>query len=155
MKRLIVLVVVTLLLCVPVQAKSLRAWIWGDEGVVGARLGQLVTENNEVGLSISVWPGDSNRGVDVESVGIYGMRHFAPIEMRNPLMLDFLPETIEGRPYFGGKFDLNCKGGGNPVMVIAGIIFEDILFLEYHFPSFSFDSTSMSSKILIGIRIKF
>jgi len=95
---------------------------------------------------------------DIESpvvYGIYAILHLPDIlELPNPFTLDFLPETIIGHPYFGGKVDWDEKferGGFSPV---AGLIFADILFLEYQFESF--DRIAINeSKIIAGIRFEY
>ncbi len=148
-------VLLVLLLSLPVQG-SISTWIWGDDEAVGARIGTQITENNEAGLSMLVWPGDSDRDAELIALGLYGVYRFPQTaEFRNPLILDFLPETIEGRPYIGGKFDINLDTNKSSVAPVAGIVFQDILFLEYQFQSFSPDSASVSSKVVFGLRIKF
>jgi len=149
MKNVIVVVAVVLLLCL---AGCESAWVWGDNEAVGARIGTYVTENNEAGLSMLWWPDDNEPRV----LGLYGVHHFPGlVEFRNPLIVDFLPETIEGRTYLGAKLDVNFDTEDTSIDPVAGIVFEDIIFLEYQFQSFSQDSSSMSSKILFGLRMDF
>jgi len=154
MKKLMqIVLVVVLLLCLPgCISNSTSAWAWGDEGAIGARVGTKVTENNEAGLSMLCWPDDDEPRV----LGLYGVHHFAePVEFRNPLMLEFLPETLEAKTYIGGKLDVNLDTDSSSVGPIAGVIFEDIIFLEYQFQSFDQGSSSVSSKILFGVRAEF
>jgi len=149
MKKLILLLV--LLLSVPAQA-NISSWIWGDSEAVSARFGIPVTENNEAGLSFLWWPDDSEPKV----LGLYGVHYFAnSVPFRNPLILDFLPETFEGRPYIGAKLDVNFDTDDTAIGPVAGIIFEDVLFLEYQFQNFEQGSSSVDNKIVFGLRIKF
>lgn len=151
MKQLFLAVVIVLLLCLPVQA-TISTWLWGDNEAVGARIGTEVTENNEAGLSMLWWPDDQEPRV----LGFYGVHHSAnAVKFRNPLILDFTPEMIEGRPYIGAKIDINVEDNESSVGPVAGVLFEDILFMEYQYQSFEQGSTSTSSKIIFGLRIKF
>lgn len=150
-KRLIFVVAVVLLLCLPVRG-SMSTWLWGDDEAVGARIGTKVTENNEAGLSMLWWPDEQ----EPEVLGFYGIHHSATsVEIRNPLMLEFAPETINGRPYIGAKMDIHLDNNKTSMGPVAGIMFEDILFLEYQYQSFSQGSVSPSSKIIFGLRIEF
>ena len=155
MKNLNVVVMSVLLLCLLAgcsEDNSMSAWAWGDSGAIGARVGTKVTENNEAGLSMVWWPDDSEPRV----LGLYGVHHFPdPVEFRNPLMLDFLPETLEARAYIGGKLDVNLDTDDTSIGPVAGVIFEDILFIEYRFQSFSQNTNSVSSEVLLGLRIEF
>ena len=148
MKKLIVLLV--LCLCLPAQA-DIYSWIWGDSDAVGARLGIDLAENIEVGAS-ALWFPDQETP---EIWGMYGIYHLPEIvQFPNPIILDFLPETIGGRPYFGGKLDIDFDIDKARVSLIAGIVFEDILFIEYDFESIDRSSYN-DSKILFGLRIRF
>lgn len=136
-----IVLVVVLLLCLS-SCTSTSAWIWGDDGAVGARVGTNVTENNEAGLSMLWWPED----VDPEVMGLYAIHHFpVPVEFRNPLIVDFLPEILEGRAYLGGKLDVDFGTDETTVGPIAGVIFENTLFFE----------TSLDKPVLFGLRFKF
>lgn len=140
MKNLIVLVVVALLFCL--TGCSGNTWVWGDNGAVGARIGTKVTENNEAGLSVLWWPDDS----EPEELGLYAVHHFpGTVEFRNPLIVDFLPEILEGRPYLGGKLDVNFDTDETFVGPIAGVIFENTIFIE----------TSLDKPLLFGLRFEF
>jgi len=151
MKKVIVMLVLVLLLSLPVQA-TISTWVWGDDEAVGLRVGYDITENNEAGLSTLCWPNDSEPKV----WGIYGIHYFAnTVEFRNPLILDFLPEIFEGKSYIGGKLDVNFDIDDTSIGPVAGIVFEDVLFIEYQFQSFDQGSTSVSNKILFGLHFKF
>lgn len=136
MKRLMLTVLVMLCLCLPAQG-DIYSWIWGDNDAIGARVGTDITENVEAGLS-ALWFPDRERP---EIWGVYGVYH--------------LPEIIAGRPYLGGKLDIdfNLHKVGE-VSPIAGIVFVDILFIEYQFESFDRKAKG-ESKIVFGLRIEF
>ncbi len=148
-KKWLVLAVV-LCLCLPVQAGDLTTWIWADSDALGARVGTEVSENVEVGLS-SLWLPDMESPV---AWGVYGIFHLPKLEVPNPVVADFLPETISGRPYFGAKVDIDFNIDQSMTSPIAGIVFNDILFLEYQFESIDRQAIG-ESKIIFGLRIKF
>ena len=134
------------------ENNSAKIWTWGDSRAVGARIGTNITENNEAGLSMLWWPSDSEPRV----LGLYGVHHFPePIVFRNPLILDFLPKELKAKSYLGGKLDVTFDTDDVSIDPVAGIVFEDIFFLEYQLQSFSQDSSSMISKILFGLRMEF
>lgn len=147
MKNLIVVVVLLLCLLAGCEGNNsadnpVKTWYWGDNGAVGARIGTKITENNEAGISMLWWPSDSEPKV----LGLYGVHHFPDIvEFRNPLIVDFLPETLKGKAYLGGKLDINCITDETTVGPVAGVIFENTLFFE----------TSVDKPILFGLRFEF
>lgn len=122
-KRMIVLVVVLALLFVAGCADT-TASLWNDrEGAIGGRLG-YVMENTEVGTSILYWPDGDNS----EVFGAYGMYKFPDtVEIPNPIPMAFLPETLKGTPYIGGK--VNGEGGSS--LLIAGIEIGNTLYMEF------------------------
>lgn len=142
-KRLIIIAVVVALLWLQGCSgeSNVSGWVWSDDGV-GVRVGTKVSENNEAGLSMLHRSGDNEPRV----VGLYGVHHFPePVKFRNPLIVDFLPETLEGTAYLGGRLDVDLEMGETSMEPIAGIIFEDTLFFE----------TSLDRPVLFGLRIKF
>ena len=147
MKNVIVLVVV-LLLCL----SGCTGWLWEDEGV-GMRLGGRITENNEIGASAILWEEDCEPRV----FGAYVIRHIPDpnVPFRNPLMLDFLPEVFQAKAYFGGKLDYNLDLNDTSLGPLAGIIIEDIFFVEYQYQSFDQGASAVNNKILFGIRTEF
>ena len=141
MKKLI-LAVVVLLLCAPVQASDIATWVWGSDDAINARIGTFLTENNEVGGSFKWRDNDS----EPRQIGIYVAHHFPDIvKFQPPIVTDFLPETINGTGYLGLKFIRDLDTHINKTTPIAGIVFEDILFLEY----------SLDGMTSLGIRIRF
>lgn len=155
MKKLIVV----LMLCVLVvggcsqNETDVYSWVWGDDDAIGARVGTNVGDSNnvEVGLSALWWP-DRERP---EIWGMYGIYSFPEIlEVPNPIVMEFLPETISGRPYLGGKVDIDFSGDKSRASPIAGIVFEDIFFIEYQFDSIDRDIAN-DSKLIFGIRIDY
>lgn len=148
-KKWIVLVV--LLLCVPAQADSISSWVWGDEDSLGVRIGSEVSKDIEVGLS-ALWLPDQEKP---EIWGIYAIYYLPEIvQFPNPIELDFLPKVIGGRPYFGGKADIDFDIEKASVSPIAGIVFNKVIFIEYQFESFDREAIS-ESKLVGGLRIEY
>lgn len=151
MVRKMCVLLMMLLFCVPVQA-GVSSWIWADSDAIGTRIGTDLADNIEVGISALWWPDSESP----EIYGIYGVYTLPEcIQLPNPIVLDFLPETIGGCPYFGGKVDVDFSRNKGSASLIAGIVFEKILFLEYQFQSFDRQNTTNGdSKLIFGIKFK-
>lgn len=142
-------VLILLTLSLPAQAK-ISNWLWGDSDALGVRVGTDVAENIEVGAS-SLWLPDQEKPV---SWGVYGVYHLPKLEVPNPIVADFLPEIISGKPYFGAKVDIDFELEKGNVSPIAGIVFADLIFIEYQFESI--DRTAIGeSKLIFGLRIEY
>jgi len=150
MKKLIAVVVLVLFLCIPVQA-DIYSWVWGDSDAIGARVGTDISKDIEVGLSALWWP---DREMP-EIWGVYAIYHLPDIlQIPNPIDVDFLPEIISGKPYVGGKLDIDFEIDKGSVSPIVGIVFNKVLFFEYQFESF--DRVILGeSKIVFGLRFEF
>ena len=151
MRNVMLAVVMVLCFCLPAQA-DIYSWVFGDSDAMGVRVGfDVVDPNIEVGIS-GLWLPDVEKPV---AYGIYALYHLPEIlELPNPISLDFLPETISGHPYFGGKFDFDDKFEESMLSPIAGFILADILFIEYQFESF--DRTQIGeNKLMMGVRVEF
>lgn len=151
MRRVIFLLAVVLLFCLPVQA-DINSWIWADSDSIAARIGFDIADSNnvEAGVSALWFPDDW----DPEIWGIYGVYHLGAIELPNPIPIDFLPETLSGRPYLGGKVDIDFEIDKARASPIVGIVFQDIIFIEYQFESI--DRVDYNdSKVVFGLRIEF
>jgi len=151
MKKVIVLLVL-LCLCLPARA-SMYSWIWADDNqATGVRLGADLNEKVEAGISALFWPDDT----DPHVWGVYGKYSYPDlVQIPNPVLAEWLPDMISGTPYIGAKFDLNLQTEENTVGPIAGIVFNDVLFMEYQYQSFQPQTTAVNSKIIFGLRIKF
>lgn len=136
MKKLIEMVVVLVLLLVA-GCTDMTASIWdGRDDAIGGRIG-YVMGNTEVGGSVLHWPETKN----AEIFGVYGLYKFPDlVEIPNPLKLDFLPETIMGTPYLGGKVDSD----GGETLLMGGIEIANTLFMEYQ-----------NQYLLVGLKHKF
>ncbi len=140
MRNVILAVVVVLFLCASGCVST--AWVWDDNDAIGARVGGYLTENNEAGGSIKMRDEDS----EIREVGIYAIHHFPDlVEFRNPFMVDFLPDTITGSAYLGGKIDYDLDTHNSKTDPIAGVIFEDTLFIEH----------SLDGNSFLGLRFKY
>lgn len=122
--------------------EEMTMWGWDEDDAIGARAGTFLTENNETGFSVKLRDGDS----ELQTLGIYAVHHFPDlVEFRNPLMVDFLPETLSGAAYFGGKIDHDVQVNTTETNLIAGVILEDTVFFE----------TSQNGDSLVGLRCIF
>jgi len=137
-------------LCIPARA-DITSWLWADNDALGLRLGSEISENIEVGLS-TLWLPDRE---EPEIWGLYALYHLPEIvNVPNPILVDFLPETITGAPYLGGKLDIDFNDDSTDISPVAGIVLMDVLFIEYQFESIDRESRQ-ESKLLFGIRIEF
>ena len=155
------LLIVMLCLAVNVQAseKKLRAWVFGDNDVVAARLGYAVTEEIEAGIS-SYWMGvDGERFGPPQTFAVYGLYQWQePVMIPNPISFDWLPEELEGKPYLGAQIGVNLDNDGTFAGPIAGIEIQDIVFMEYQFRAFDNmleEELNDSHKLVFGLRFKF
>lgn len=131
MKKLIVVLVVVLVLCVPVQAGDFTTWIWTNNDATGVRLGTIFEDSSdtndlELGLSM-LWLPDSG---EPEIFGVYVLYHLPDlVQITTPAIFDgILPEIITGKPYVGG--DVQLYGGGD-MLLVTGITLQRIFFIEY------------------------
>lgn len=143
MKAVMVLMCLLLIIFVSgCNSSPMTTWVWDENDAIGVRAGTFLTENNEAGLSAKWQDEDS----ELQTLGIYAIHHFPDlVEFRNPLMVEFLPETFSGGAYFGGKIDHNVDMNTSESDLIAGVIIEDAVFFEY----------SQNGNSLVGLRLKF
>lgn len=152
MKKQLVLVAFVLLFLLPGCAEdTMRTWVWGDGEVVGARVGSMITENNEAGIMLE------KQMEDCESVigGIYAVRYFPAAKFRNPFIMESLPATIEGRPYIGGKLDIDLEANNSIVSPVIGTVFEDVFFVEYQLRAYEPGTTTADGLFRFGLWFKY
>jgi len=105
----------------------------------------------EVGLS-ALWLPDRE---EPEIWGLYALYHLPEIvNLPNPIVVDFLPETITATPYLGGKLDINFDYKAADISPVAGLMLNKVLFIEYQFESIDRESYQ-ESKLIFGLRIEF
>lgn len=123
MKNLITTVLILVLLLVA-GCTDTTASLWNDrDDAIGGRLG-YVMGNTEVGTSILYW----ENGYNSEVFGAYGLYKFPEtVDMPNPIPMSFLPETLKGTPYIGGR--VRSEGGNS--LLIAGIEIGNTLYMEF------------------------
>jgi len=114
-------------------------WAYGDDDALGVRVGMEVAENVEAGISSMWWP--DNDG-DSQMYGGYAIYHL-PAD----------PNGILGT-YVGAQTPLR-DNYYNKVAPIAGIVFDEIFFLEYQYKSWESKESQEEDKIVFGIRLPF
>lgn len=141
MKQLLMLVILALLLVA--GCAEMTASISDDNDAIGVRAGGFLTENNEAGLSVKIQEDDS----EIRELGLYALHHYPDmaVKFRNPLVVEFLPEEIEGTPYLGAKMDYDMDMHRCDTEPVAGVIFAETFYIEH-----SLDGDSM-----FGIRFRF
>ena len=148
MKKLIVLSALFLFLCAQGCNSNLSAWVWSDE-TTGVRLG-YVNDDTEVGVS-GLWWEDCD---EPEVVGVYAIRHLPDVvQVPNPIVLEWLPATLTGSPYFGAEIMRDMDRQTTYLSPIAGLRIEDIFFIGYRFGAFNEEPAS--DGIVFGIRVEF
>ena len=153
MKTLISIAVLVLVLCLQGcsgNANDVTVWASGDEAT-SIRLGYFVEENTEIGISSTWWDSDD---ADPKVVGLYGLRYGPElIRLANPIVLDWLPETISGCPYIGAKLDRNLNLRTTSLSPVFGFCFNDIFVVEHQLKTFEDGGTV--SKTTAGVRFRF
>lgn len=142
MKNVITVIILAILLVA--GCADMTASLWDErDNAIGGRFGYVFTDDPnategqmETGLEIVYWPD----GKSTEIFGAYGMYKFGEVETPNPLPMEFLPETLKGIPYIGGKVDTD----GNNTMLFGGMEINNTIFMEYR-----------GDFILIGLKRKF
>ena len=140
MKKLMMLIVI-LLVVGTAQANDLTVWLLGEDDLVGARVGCMIDEHVEVGVLSHWYPQDEAPNI----LGAFGVYHFdEPVEIPNPIPLEWLPETFLAKPYIGAQVSIDFRkligetDGMRRSMVgpIAGILVQQILVIEYSYSAF-------------------
>jgi hypothetical protein len=130
-----------LLLCSVANGEGLTAGIFGGVDLdnpsneVIFRLGyekDLDIGDIEVGVS-SMW----HPSVEMPQVwGVYSLFHFEnTVQIPQPIPFDWLPATIEARPYVGGHVDIDKTG--TLLGPVAGFEIQGILTVEYQYRNYS------------------
>lgn len=109
---------------------------YGDDDALGVRVGREVAENVEVGVSSMWWPEDDG---DTQLYGAYALYHIPG-------------ETIS--TYVGAQTPLN-NTYYDQVAPVAGVIFDEIFFVEYQYKSWESKESQEEDKIVFGVRLPF
>ena len=164
MKKL--LFVLIMLFCATLTyAGGANLWLYGDrelladepEESIGARLGYRFgdTEQWEIGLQSQWYP---SRQTDLpQNFAVYGLYTFPdPIIFPQPIPVEWLPSEIEAKAYFGAQIGVNFDGDGVISGPLAGIVLQDIIFVEYQYANYSGDLSTLSNehKVIFGLRWK-
>jgi len=159
-----VLTMIVMLLCATtVQASDFTAWLYGEDDLVGLRLGKMVDDNVEIGILSQWYAQDEAPNI----LGAYGCFHFdEPVEIANPIPIEWLPEVFEAKPYLGAQVSIDFRkligetDGMRRSMVgpIAGIVVQEVLVIEYSYSAFSDNLDNVlddNHSITIGLRMQF
>ena len=111
-------------------------WVYGDDDALGVRVGTEMAENVEVGVSSMWWPEDDG---DSQLYGAYALLHIPG-------------ETVS--TYIGAQTPLN-NAYYDQVAPVAGIVFDEIFFIEYQYKNWSDKESQEEDKIVFGVRIPF
>ena len=111
-------------------------WAYGDDDALGVRLGTEMAENVEVGISSVWWPESDN---DTQLYGAYALLHMPG-------------ETVS--TYIGAQTPLN-NTYYDQVAPVAGVVFDEIFFMEYQYRNWDAKDAQEEDKIIFGVRFKF
>ena len=161
--KYVMMLIVVLLVAGTTQANDLSVWLLGEDDLVGARIGYMVDDNVEVGVLSQWYPQDEAPNI----LGAFGVYHFdEPVEIKNPIPLEWLPETFLAKPYIGAQVSIDFRkligetDGMRRSMVgpIAGIVVQEVLVIEYSYSAFGDGLDKVlddNHQISIGLRIPF
>lgn len=111
-------------------------WAYGDDDALGVRVGTKMAENVEVGVSSMWWPDDDG---DTQLYGAYALLHIPG-------------ETVS--TYIGAQTPLN-NAYYDQIAPVAGIIFDEIFFIEYQYKNWESKESQEEDKIVFGVKIPF
>jgi hypothetical protein len=117
------------------EKESSSLWAFGDDDALGVRLGTEVAENVEVGVSSMWWPESDN---DTQLYGGYALYH-QPGDTTST--------------YIGVQTPLN--NNYDQIAPVAGVVFDEIFFLEYQYKNWDEKEAQEEDKIVFGVRFRF
>lgn len=134
---------------------KISVWTGGDNDALTVRGGYEIQDNIEVGVASTWWVSDD----PPQTFGTYAIYEFDQIlDVNSPIDAGFLPETFTGKPYLGGQIGLNVDGDGTYSSIMAGVLFNEIFFVEYQYRAYDEEIEQFlkdDNKIMFGVRIKF
>ena len=159
-------ILIVLAMSLPVFANGLNVWLYGDTDFVSegnsnnsrtlsARLGYHWADY-EIGGSISWYPDEQ---VQIpQTYTAYGLYNGVPtIDVPNFIPVEWLPATLNAKPYFGAQVGLDVNNNGVITGPIAGLIIQDLIVIEYQYQRFTERlGTQLDSehKVLLGLKIR-
>lgn len=151
MKKLVLLML--LIFATTVQARDWTTWVLGNDDEIGVRVGYEVAENAEAGM-VTYWSPDNNHP---QIWGAYGLYFFPDlVEIQNPLPVLFLPEKFVGKGYFGLQIGVNFDNDNTFAVPVAGILFNEVLSLEYQYYDNEFRRSLEDEHVLkLAVRFRF
>ena len=164
MKRVIALLLI--LACTSmVSASDLAFWAIGEQTLVEPADGLMLRlgyemDQTEVGIQTLFVPSAEPDVPDV--FGIYSVFHLPdPIEVPNPIPLDWLPEKLTASIYLGGQISVDFANNDDGAFkgLIAGMLINNNLVIEYQYNRFGDQLAYMidpdSHQLYFGLRIPF
>jgi hypothetical protein len=159
-KRTLLALALVLLVAIPVKAE-LTTWVFGESDALTARVGFTLDDPNniEIGLS-STWHPSANPDIP-QIYSVYGIYLFdGKVPFRQPLPVDFLPETLEAQPYIGAAVTVDLESEDNRTLTsfLAGVRLQEIIIIEYAYQTASDyleDYFADTHKISFGLRFEY
>lgn len=144
----------------PDPNSRLSAWLLGDDQTFIARLGYKPSPRIEVGIESAWLSVDIAEGrCDVPGVvGAYGIYKFPDIvQIPNPIPFEWLPAQFAGTAYFGIHAGLDLTNEGTFVGPIAGVIFNDVMVIEYTYvmSDYALEAVDGDHRIMLGLKFDF
>ncbi len=156
MKKLILIVVLMLAFCGVARA-DVTAWFLFDRDTAGVRLG-YAHDQIEVGLW-GAWRPDPKQPPNI--FGVYSLYEFQPVEVANPIPVEWLPARLSGKPYLGAYLSVDfeqdqTRALGGPMV---GLLIQDVLAIELRFQlvndQLEQDFANQQYILAIGPKIRF
>ena len=156
MKNLITLLII--LLVAGLAQADMTAWVMGENNTITARVGMTLDPNNiEIGAQTTWYPDDDTPQI----YGVYGIFVFdQSVSFRQPIPVEWLPETLEAKPYIGGLVTVDVRQDDRRTLYgpVAGVIIKEIMVIEYayHYVDDQLqDYMKDESRVSFGLRFKF
>ena len=140
-------------------------WALGEQSLIEPSDGILLrlgyeADNKEVGIQTNYFP--SVEPEMPEIYGFYGLVFLSePVEVNNPISIEFLPEKVSADVYFGGQvtMDFGEDDVGSYSGLLAGAIINETLVIEYQYNRLG-DELAIalepdSHSVFLGLRVKF
>lgn len=150
-KKILLMCMISLILLAGCQ-NEMTTWVGGDQKAMFARIGTMVTENNEIGGVVNWYPNTNE--TDSELYGVYAIHHLpGTFEILNPLDRTNDDAVVKAESYIGVQTCLNEKYD-EQISTIAGFKFWDIFFTEIQYDAYDNRSAVRDDEVraIVGFR---